>query len=701
VTESRKETNSLLLPAITLAWAVVLIIVFFANRGNDVGQIGKLIGNLGGSPLIGWDGFRDSFVGSLIGLVILIAWFGLGSLITGFIRRERSENHSHVLELVISVAVGAAAWSLAWFFLGLAGLYNSTIAMVAVLPCVALAFYGIDRLREMRSESRTPQSTSGIDRLLLILIAVPVTLALIGALAPPTAKDTLLYHFALPKAFIAQHSNAFVEGHIASYLALGAEMHNVSAMLLGGLLDQRTAEAAAGAVNWLFFPFLLATIFGWARELDISRRSSLIAVLVVAAVPSAYHVASSAYIDIELALYVTLAVYGLARWWRTQENGWLILTALFLGASLSIKLTTVFIVAAFALIMVLRAREAQQKDAGRMIAFGFGSLVLAAVIASPWYLRTWKATGSPLFPFYMSIWKGDAPGWDVERSNLFQTMNSNYGGTNKSAVDYLALPWNISVAAQPEDARYFDGVIGVSFLIGLPLLLFALWKFELPVEVKICAGVAGVMFLFWLFSSQQLRYLLPILPLLSIAILYATEKVSSMIRKATLVSLAGASVVAVLVCFAWFAQRAPLRVVLGGESRDSFLTRNLDYYPYYALLNSESAVDAKVWLINMRRDTYNLDRPVMSDYLFEDWTLRQMVSESRSTPELKAKIAATGAQYVLARTDVLLDYDRSDLVDDKRPRAENEAKLKMAREVLFDPTRTVKSDNKFSLIKVF
>jgi hypothetical protein len=92
---------------------------------------------------------------------------------------------------------------------------------------------------------------------------------------------------------------------------------------------------------------------------------------------------------------------------------------------------------------------------------------------------------------------------------------------------------------------------------------------------------------------------------------------------------------------------------------------------------------------------------VMSDYLFEDWTLRQMVSESRSTPELKAKIAATGAQYVLARTDVLLDYDRSDLVDDKRPRAENEAKLKMAREVLFDPTRTVKSDNKFSLIKVF
>jgi hypothetical protein len=526
-------------------------------------------------------------------------------------------------------------------------------------------------------------------------------LALIGALAPPTAKDTLLYHFALPKAFIAQHSNAFVDGNIASYLALGAEMHNVWAMLLGSLIDGRTAEAAAGAVNWLFFPLLLAAIFGWARELDISRRSSLVAVLVVAAVPSVYHVASSSYIDVELALYVTLAVYGLTRWWKTQQNGWLVLSAIFLGASLSIKLTSLFILAAIALVVVFRAREADQKDAGRIVALGFGSLVLAALIASPWYLRTWKATGSPLFPFYMSIWKGEAPGWDVDRSNLFQAMNSNYGGEHKWAVDYLASPWNISVAAQPEDARYFDGVLGVAFLIGLPLLGFALWKFDLPVEIKICAGVAGIMFLFWLFSSQQLRYLLPILPLLAVAIAAAAEKASGLLRNATLVSLAAASLAAMLVSFAWFAQRAPLRVVLGGETRDGFLTRNLDYYSYYAQLNAEAPPDAKVWLINMRRDTYNLDRQVISDYLFEDWTLRQMVWDARSTPELRAKIAAMGVQYVLARHDLLFDYDRSSLVDDKRPRAENEAKLRMAREVLLDPARTIKADNRFSLVKVF
>jgi hypothetical protein len=689
-------------PVIAIAvWTAILLIAFFTNRGGDVGQIGKLVGNLGGGPLFGSEGFRDSFAGGLIALAILIALFGVGTFASSLIKRDRGENHSHVLEIAMNVALGAAIWSLTWFFFGLFALYNSAAAILAVLVGVALAAYGVRRLQEIGDESRKPEKTSGTDSVLLILIAVPVALALIGALAPPTAKDALLYHFALPKAFIAQHSNAFVEGNIASYLALGAEMHNVWAMLLGGLIDQRAAEAGAGVVNWLFFPLLLAAVFGWARELGISRRSSLIAVLVIAAVPSAYHVASSAYIDVELALYVTLAVYALTRWWRSQENGWLILSAIFLGASLSIKLTSLFIFAAVALVIVFRAREAKEAGAGRIIAIGLGSLVLAGLIASPWYLRTWKETGSPLFPFYMSMWKGDAPGWDVDRSNLFQSMNSAYGGESKSAADYLVSPWNISVAAQPEDAKFFDGVIGVAFLIGLPLLVFALWKFETPVEIKICAGVAGIMFLFWLFSSQQLRYLLPILPLISIAILYATDKAEGLLRSAMTLSLAAASVAGILVSFAWFAQRAPLRVVLGGETRDAFLTRDLDYYPYYALLNAEAPTDAKVWLINMRRDTYNLERQAVSDYLFEDWTLRQMVWEARSTPELKAKIAAMGVQYVLTRHDFMFDYDRSSLVDDKRPRGENEAKLRMAREALLDPARTVKADNKFSLIKVF
>ena len=132
-------------------------------------------------------------------------------------------------------------------------------------------------------------------------------------------------------------------------------MHNVWAMLLGRVLDARAGEAAAGAVNWFFFPLLLAAVFGWARELGASRSFSLVAALMIASVPSAFHVASSSYIDLQLALFVTLAIYTACRWWKEQGTGWLIVMGVFLGASLSIKLTSIFVFAAIALVVAFRA----------------------------------------------------------------------------------------------------------------------------------------------------------------------------------------------------------------------------------------------------------------------------------------------------------------------------------------------------------
>ena len=682
-------------------FAAALLVVFVAFRSSDLLKLPTLVGNLGGEPLFGGEGIVASVVGSIVAGLILVSWFGTGTFVFRYLKVERGENHSHVLELIRDTAVGAIVTSLIWFFLGLIGLYSPLAAIIVTVVGLVEGGLSFARVREAKTESRVPEKATRFDKALLLLIALPVGLAFVAALAPPIAKDTLLYHFAVPKAFIAQHSNAFVEGNIASYLALGTEMHTVWAMLLGNLVSTRVGEAAAGVTTFLFFPLLLAAVFGWARELDISRRWSLVSVLMVAAIPTAFHVASSGYIDLSLTLFITLACYSLTHWWKTLATGSLVLVAIFLGGALAVKLTTVFFIAAFALVILLRGRS-ELKAAGKVVVAGFAALILAGVIASPWYLRNWKATGSPVFPFYMSIWKGAATGWDVERSNLFQAMNSQYGGASENKINYLTAPARVSLVAQPEDANRYDGVLGAAFLIGLPLLIWAMWRKKLPPEIVIAVGVAGIVYLFWLFSSQQLRYLLPIVPLLAIAIAAAAESVGELsIKRAWIYSFVAASLLGVVTTFAWFCQKAPLQVALGGETRDQYLTKNLDYYPYYQTLNTDTATDAKVWLINMRRDTYNIDRPVFSDYLFEDWTLRRLLWESRSALELRTKAAAMGVQYVLTRHDFLFDYDRSSLVDDERPRAENEAKLKIAKEFILDPANTIRSDGKFSLVKVF
>ena len=43
---------------------------------------------------------------------------------------------------------------------------------------------------------------------------------------------------------------------------------------------------------------------------------------------------------------------------------------------------------------------------------------------------------------------------------------------------------------QPDLPDYYDGVLGVAFLFGLPLIVWAWWRLNLDVELKIAAMVS-------------------------------------------------------------------------------------------------------------------------------------------------------------------------------------------------------------------
>lgn len=696
MSQAATQKNSSTTAIIFAVFAVVCIVAFLSYRENDIWQLPKLMGNLGGGAIAGFEGSRDLFVGVAAGSLIVCSWFCFGSFIVYKIAFDL-EKQNFSIEIAVKTAIGAAAFSFVWFFLGLAGLYNVYVGIVSILLSYFLGLFAFARSAKKQREPEEKNTIS--DKVVLFLIFLLLAAAFLSSVAPPIAKDTLLYHFSLPKAFVSQGSLAYIEGNTASYYPLGGEIQYVGAMILGRMLSERAGEVAAEVISFSFLPLLLMATFGWARSERVSRSWALIATLMIASVPTVYHIASSGYVDLSLALFVTLSAFCLTRWLRSQRLPYAAVTAIFLGAALSVKFTAIFFAAAFMLTILLRARESE--TAGKIVLNGIAVLVFAGAIASPWYLRNWVATGSPIFPFYLNIWEGKAAGWDVERSTLFQDSLSQYGGADLNKLNYLTAPVRVSITAQPEQPANYDGVIGVAFLIGLPLLIWALWKFDLAVEIKIMPGIAGVMYLFWIFSSAQLRYLLPVVPMLAIAIAASAERIGSGISKVVRGSLVAASVCGLLTSFAWFCQKAPVRAALGGESRDQYLTRNLDYYSYYQWINTETPPDAKVWLINMRRDTYNMERPVFSDYVFEDWTLRKMLWDAGSAQDMRTKTAAMGIKYVLTRHDFLFDYDRSTLVDDKKPRTENEAKLRIAKDLILDPANTIKTDNKFSLIKVF
>jgi hypothetical protein len=136
------------------------------------------------------------------------------------------------------------------------------------------------------------------------------------------------------------------------------------------------------------------------------------------------------------------------------------------------------------------------------------------------------------------------------------------------------------------------------------------------------------------------------------------------------------------------------------QSRSAYLARRLDYYPYYEVLNERLSPTDRVWPIHMRRDSYHIDRPYFSDFVFEDYTLAQYVRDARQAADVLARARAAGITHLLVRHDVLLDYATSPIVDDRQPREKNLAKLDLLAWFFGEGTRLLRGDRKFWLIEL-
>jgi hypothetical protein len=692
--------------AVAGAWLLSLAGAFLLNRGDDVARLPALltasVAALSRGPVWGEAGFLSSVVGVIIAALIGLAWYGLGRTILS--RMDQSVSPRPGGDMATEVAeralLGAAGWSICWFFLGFLSLYRLPVAVIALVMGLILAVPSVARERPgLRIMLRTGGWTA------LMLVVTGQALALVAALAPPTAKDTLLYHLALPKAWIAAGRAVEVPYNIAGYYPLGVEMHAVWAMLLGTPLGLRAAEAAAGATLFLFAPILSLVVYGWARERGARRGWAATAALVVAWIPTVYDVAASEYVDLALAAYTVMVVRAFGRWWVTFHTRHLLWIAAGVTGALSIKLSAAFLILPLAVLGLLRVlglgapASGPRPSPAAAAASIIGALAAGCALASPWYVRNWIRTGSPLFPFYLHLWPAQAAGWDLERSQLYYTWFSLYGNT-VTPVDYLLAPLRLAVTAQPDQPAYFDGVLGIALVGAIPLLAWALWARRLDVELRLALVLSGCLFVFWLFSSQQLRYLLPAAPALAVSTVVAGSTLAERPARALRGLVLVAAALGLPVILAWFLTLDPVRVVLGGESREKYLRRRLDYYPYYELINHQLPADVKIWLIDMRRDTYHLDRPSFSDFIFEDYTLTRYVRGASTMEDIRARMRADGITHLLVRHDVLMDYRRSPIVDDRRSREENVAKMALMAAFFTEGTRLIKGDQKFWLIEL-
>lgn len=583
-----------------------------------------------------------SILGAAMGYGGLVVRLGFGSL--GFGR---------VADRCGELMLGGGVMAIAVFGLGHAHLLKTIPSFLLV--GIGLAALGFGRLKVADTpaprleRARHALRFDPIAALAFTGVAIAFLLAFVIALAPPTARDALVYHLATPKAYVVANGIIETPWNVLSYSPFATEMLFTLGLVVG-------PDTTTNLVHLGFGVALVVFVFVVGRRTTDSVRWAAVASVIVASVPSVIWNAGIAHNEMWLGLALTIACLSIGKWFETREDRLLLWCGAAMGVALSGKHTAMLLAPILALVVLLRVRSLERSEQNRTLRMAVVAGLVAIVFPLPWYVQNVARTQNPLYPFFWNLFPTQSSVWEATRAEyLEQYVRQSYGQPGGFAT-WLWLPWDVSIRAQNDVAPLFDGVLGPVFLFLAPQIAIVILRSATPTWLRVATIVAASFLVIWATQSQQIRFLLPVLPVIALA---GATSLASMRevwpRWALGLTLAVMLALNLAVATAEVAWTAPQRPVFGLESRDSYLTRRLPYYSFYIRLNRELGPSQRVLLVNMRNDGYYLDVPYVSDSVFEDFTVGRIVNEAATASDVRAGIERLGATHILAREDILYD----------------------------------------------
>jgi len=450
--------------------------------------------------------------------------------------------------------------------------------------------------------------------LFLLLALIPW----VGVWTPPTAGlewDSLSYHLADPKLYLQAHRIYYIPWESHSNFAFTAEM-----WYLFGLMERGT-EAGVPLAKLFHFTCgagacLAVYAFG-ARHL--SPHVGLLAAGLLASTPLVLWEAGTAYTDLAGTFFAILTLLAVANGMAARDGRWLRLGAILMGLTLSTKATALSTLALLALALLFWRVRSQGQGWPRAVGAVAAWCGLALAVGSPWYIKSTVYTGNPIYPFYYKIFGGR--GFNANLAGLYDASNANFGVTYdtkgsdpklvRSPLMAVLLPWNLTMYLMPGHPpsnpafRPFNDtqnplVGAMTPLAALsPLLLAALFfpafRPGAPGTVKALGLYALCSGLLWLETSQQVRYLLPVVPVLCLLTAWVLARVwEGRWRSRYALALLGVCSVAftLYVGVGLLAQEAP--VALGRQPRAGYLERDLSGYAVLQYVNTQLPANARV-----------------------------------------------------------------------------------------------------------
>jgi hypothetical protein len=259
----------------------------------------------------------------------------------------------------------------------------------------------------------------------------------------------------------------------------------------------------------------------------------------------------------------------------------------------------------------------------------------------PWYIKNLILTGNPVYPF---VFGGGT--WDADMLHRYVAeYQLHFDSWRTTLWGFVRLPWDLVFLLNTPG----NIPIGPIFLTFLPLLLCVR---RIPRQIGYLLGVSLAFIVFWFNSSPQSRFLIPILPCLSLAAAYGVEQLASVswrwLRIAGYIVLIGMF----LTNIAWELMYIhtffnPFAVIAGLESRDEYLSRQLpDLYPITKYANDTLPPDAKILYLGESRGYY-ADRSFIANTGHDRSIIVEIVHQAATPDELLIRLRTLGITHII------------------------------------------------------
>lgn len=609
-----------------------------------------------------WIGPRDDVTGLLallnntfpltLTIVLAVVLSCVGHAVTRLFRIEFANGAE---EAAFSLFLGTGVVGLSLLGLGLVGLLRPWAVLVLIAGYLIASYRSWTRLYTVARAGLQRVTQTRETKLLASIFTAFVIFLILRAATPPNAADELIYHLPVTKDFVeAGRVYPVFDNSLGNFPFL---IHMIYALCLMAKSD------IAARVFSLFLALATAlALYGFASRY-LTRRVAVLSMFAFFAAGMVVEVATTSRIDVALAGMLFLSAYAMINHLDSKKIGWLWVSALLAGFSLGIKHSAAIWLMLMGAMYLVETLARRSSPLVTIIRRGILYALIAAAVASPWYLKNYVWFNNPLYPLITGE-VADFGGGKVRYfdANDEHRLNAHFEQARREIPEVVKaqeqalidavgrrverhplLLWNFFLnpnAYLMSEPHHYPNYL---FLL-IPFLVF----FRKP-RWMVWLAVLGFGFVFAIASTSWIaRYLLPAYPPLTIVAAYTVNAISeriNVLRNVHIFLLAGLFAVVISTSILSMSKFNSFRYLAGTTSRRDVVGL-FTYYKPLEFINNTLPQNARVMFLGTQL-TYGIERPYISDESWFSTKWRRLLVHNNSLEEVNRDLKQQGVTHIL------------------------------------------------------